>query len=160
MSNPMKTLFDKIQVFGLANLRMVEEAQEHYDNLLVDKEKAEANYEAQANLADSYRLQVLELKAELAEAKNELAYHKTLFATALESVERLLAEETWDRGTLRKAVLRAAKADAEIDTLATVLLMEFEGPTQNESACEMAVRVLREQRAELAEAGKEGVSDA
>lgn len=35
---------------------------------------------------------------------------------------------------------------AQIEPLANVLLQEFDGPTQSESACEMAVRVLREQR--------------
>src|SRR3990172_4861106 len=34
-------------------------------------------------------------------------------------------------------------------TLAKVLLTEFGGPTQNEGAVEMAIRVLREQRAKL-----------
>lgn len=39
--------------------------------------------------------------------------------------------------------------ETEIDQLATVLLDEFGGPVCSESACEMAVRVLREQKLKL-----------
>ena len=37
-------------------------------------------------------------------------------------------------------------AQEQIEKLAAVLLLEFGGPTQSESACEMAVRLLREQK--------------
>lgn len=37
----------------------------------------------------------------------------------------------------------------QIGQLAQVLMDEFGGPTENESACEMAIRVLREQKAEI-----------
>lgn len=37
----------------------------------------------------------------------------------------------------------------QIDALAGVLLDEFGGPTQDEGACEMAVRLLRTQQADL-----------
>ncbi len=46
--------------------------------------------------------------------------------------------------------------DREIDALASVLLQEFGGPTQNESACEMAVRLLREFRKRISELGTYG----
>ena len=39
-----------------------------------------------------------------------------------------------------------AHLSQQVDALAKVLLEEFGGPTQEESACEMAVRVLREQQ--------------
>ena len=42
---------------------------------------------------------------------------------------------------------RVARLEGEISHLAGVLLDEFGGPVGPESACEMAVRVLREQRA-------------
>lgn len=44
---------------------------------------------------------------------------------------------------------REHELHSQIAQLATVLLDEFGGPTCNESACEMAVRVLREQQAEI-----------
>lgn len=61
-------------------------------------------------------------------------------------LERQRAEEAHAR--------LAAECDhlhGQIGTLAKVLLEEFGGPTCDESACEMVVRVLREQNARLAE---------
>ena len=52
---------------------------------------------------------------------------------------------------IQEAWQKIASLEAEIDALAAVLLQEFGGPTQNESACEMSVRMLREQKAEIAE---------
>jgi hypothetical protein len=43
----------------------------------------------------------------------------------------------------------ATEAQCQISTLASVLLSEFGGPTKDESACEMAVRLLREQRTQI-----------
>jgi chromosome segregation ATPase len=44
---------------------------------------------------------------------------------------------------------RIEHMEAQIKALADVLIEEFGGPTQSESACEMAVRVLREQYQEI-----------
>ena len=44
--------------------------------------------------------------------------------------------------------MNARNLEQQIDALAKVLLDEFDGPDRDESACEMAVRVLREQRAD------------
>ena len=43
------------------------------------------------------------------------------------------------------------RLSTQIGVIADVLLQEFGGPTQSESACEMAVRVLREQRQRIAD---------
>lgn len=61
---------------------------------------------------------------------------------------RVELEPLLDR--LRRAPSRPSD-DAEIRQLANVLLDEFGGPTQSESACEMAVRMLREQRTRIAD---------
>ncbi len=53
-----------------------------------------------------------------------------------------------DKSALQK---RNEHLDKQIDSLASVLLQEFGGPTQNESACEMAVRLLREFKQRIAE---------
>lgn len=50
----------------------------------------------------------------------------------------------------RIAAEREHRLDAQIETLALILMDEFGGPTKSESACEMAVRVLREQAARIA----------
>jgi hypothetical protein len=47
-----------------------------------------------------------------------------------------------------RVIARAEHLHQQIDALATVLLKEFGGPTQDEGACEMAIRVLREQKAD------------
>ena len=47
------------------------------------------------------------------------------------------------------------KLKIQIDLLATVLLKEFGGPTENESACEMAARVLWEQKEVLTQNKKD-----
>lgn len=70
------------------------------------------------------------------------------------SVELLVEDAAGEKGTREglEASLDERKADVahlrgEIDELAKVLLEEFGGPVISESACQMAVRVLREQRA-------------
>ena len=50
-----------------------------------------------------------------------------------------------ERNELDIARARIKELEGQISDLAKVLLGEFGGPTQSESACEMAARVLREQ---------------
>ena len=53
------------------------------------------------------------------------------------------------RKTVETLEQKVGSLGKQIDALATVLLREFGGPTQDESACEMAVRVMREQNQAL-----------
>ena len=66
-------------------------------------------------------------------------------AAQLDASERLDGIDTVAEDT-------AAALKEQIDALATVLLQEFGGPTCDESACEMAVRLLRDQATERDEA--------
>lgn len=73
-----------------------------------------------------------------------------------EVLDELIATREWARrfrqrylGCQVTAKQMFKQANEKIAKLATVLLEEFGGPTQNESACEMAIRVLREQRDQL-----------
>jgi hypothetical protein len=73
------------------------------------------------------------------------------FWTALHPGETVnIATLTWDNvlADARRVAADTVHLKAQIDDLAAVLLAEFGGPA-DESACEMAVRVLREQRAEI-----------
>jgi hypothetical protein len=65
--------------------------------------------------------------------------------------EGLEAAHARDANEIAAAHERLGGLEAQIAPLAQVLLDEFDGPTRSESACEMAVRVLREQRARIAD---------
>jgi hypothetical protein len=65
-----------------------------------------------------------------------------LLFTGLPTEEVDVAADPFD--VANRVIARAEHIHRQIDALATVLMEEFGGPTQNESACEMAVRLLRE----------------
>ncbi|MCC6490697.1 MAG: hypothetical protein IT364_24640 [Candidatus Hydrogenedentes bacterium] len=92
-----------------------------------------------------------DLRAE-AERLDKLV-HGTQSSTAAEErmreISRLRAELAESSAEVER--LR----DTQIGPLAKVLLEEFGGPTQDESACEMAVRMLRHLRTRLAEPAQE-----
>ena len=50
-------------------------------------------------------------------------------------------------GFARSIAEKNIRLESQIDKLAKVLLEEFGGPTENESAAEMAIRLLREPNA-------------
>lgn len=82
-----------------------------------------------------------------AEERTAIATLRTQIGTTygLKLVAVLTVCDACERLAQENARLR----DEQIGSLATVLLDEFNGPTQDEGACEMAIRVLREQRAEV-----------
>ena len=70
---------------------------------------------------------------------------------ALESpVPEYQREGAANRNAIDAALEEIARRTGQIDALASVLFGEFGGPIQDESACEMAIRVLREQQGEIA----------
>jgi hypothetical protein len=81
------------------------------------------------------------------------SYAKKRVRHLIAEVRRLRAlgpaiEHGWEYEVRRITAQRENLAE-QIDELAMVILREFGGPVVSESACEMAVRVLREQKAEL-----------
>lgn len=76
-----------------------------------------------------------------------LAQYDKAEADALMDVQRRMNERLEKELAAARAEMNDLKS--QINDLAHVLLTEFGGPTEDEGACRMAVRVLRDQKAEV-----------